>query len=130
MVLELYSKETLLVQKVIELLRGIQLENNTLKLKYPALRDLLAGSFFQYWEEYDGRPASEIVDEAIEGTSKTEQIKAVDELNKIFNLLKNVGQLEEIIGYDIGCNYNSEDDGISHVEWLVDLKHKLIGSNK
>ena len=90
----------------------------------------MAGSFYQCWDEYDGRPASEIVDEAIEGTSKTEQIKAVDEINKIFNLLKEVGQLEDIIGYDIGCNYSSEDDGISYIEWLVELKNKLERAKK
>lgn len=96
--------------------------------KFPALKNLLAGSFYQCWSEFDGRPASEIVDEAVSESSKEQLQASINEIDEIFKLLTELGGLEQIIGYDIGCNYDSEDDGISHVEWFVGLKRKLQSS--
>lgn len=104
------------------------MKNSNSKLKYPSLRDLLAGSFYQCWEEYDSRPPSEILKEAISGITRENKIKAVSEIDLILSSLKDNSELENIIGYDIGCNYSSEDDGIPYIDWLETIKENLLFS--
>ncbi len=93
--------------------------------KYPALKSLLAGSFYQCWEEFDGRPASEIVKEAVSSFSRSDSLKAIEELNEIFSHIESLVEFDRIIGRQIGCNYSPKYYGISDVEWLVELKQKL-----
>lgn len=93
---------------------------------YPVLKNLLAGSFYQCWAEYDERSAQQIVDDVIAETRPKEIQEAINELDKIFDVIKNSAPLGNLIGHEIGCNYDPEYDGISDVEWLVELKQKLL----
>lgn len=99
-------------------------------MKYEKLNGLLSGFFYQCWNEFDDRTADSIVDEAIEGTTSEDIKEAIKELDDIFVFIKEKADLDELIGYKLGCNYVSENDGISSVEWLVYLKNKLFQHSK
>jgi len=99
-------------------------------MKYPELSTLLAGSFYECWDEFDDRTASEIVEGSLDEAGIKEIQGAIEELNNVFEVIKNEAGLVKLIGNDIGCNYDPEYDGLSLVEWLVSLKKKLIQHEK
>lgn len=55
--------------------------------KYPGMKSLLAGSFYQCWEEFDGRSADEVLNEALSESSVIELERAIRELSEIFSML-------------------------------------------
>ncbi|MFI2812208.1 MULTISPECIES: contact-dependent growth inhibition system immunity protein [Microbulbifer] len=93
--------------------------------RYPALFNLLAGPFYQCWYEYDCRPASEILYDAVAQSKDEEKSLAINEINKIVSCCYESSQLDEILGKEIGCNYNPGDDGISSLDWLLEIKESL-----
>lgn len=93
--------------------------------EYKGLHNLLAGSFYQCWDEYDDRSPSEIVDGAISDLNQSEIEEAIDDLLSIFNLISSNTNFEYILGHSAGCSYDPNYDGITDVEWLVALKNKL-----
>jgi hypothetical protein len=99
-------------------------------MKYPNLTALLAGSFYECWADFDDRAPDEIVKDSLGEASLTELQGAIEELDNVFELIKKQTELVKLIGSEIGCNYDPEYDGLSCVEWLVDLKKKIIQHEK
>jgi len=97
----------------------------TEKNEYKGLRNLLAGSFYQCWDEYDDRSPEEIVDSVVSELKETEIQEALDDLSKIFDLINSRVDFTYILGRLAGCNYDPNYDGITDIEWLVSLKQKL-----
>lgn len=93
--------------------------------KYSGLHTLLAGSFYQCWDEYDDRSPDEILDNAIAHLADSEIENALQDLKEIFKLISLQIDFNHIIGTIAGCNYDPNFDGVSDVEWLVEMKRKL-----
>ena len=97
------------------------------KEKFPSLKNLLAGPFYQCWYEYDDRPAENILKESIDESSFDEIRKVLNEVDKILNSKNEMKHIKDTFSNDIGCNYNPEEDGISYLEWLDNIRFE---SNK
>ncbi|WP_308367232.1 MULTISPECIES: contact-dependent growth inhibition system immunity protein [unclassified Microbulbifer] len=93
--------------------------------KYPALFNLLAGSFYQCWYEYDHRSSDEILYDSISQSTDEEIFLALKEVEKIISSAGSDADFGKILGRDIGCNYNPSDDGLSNLDWLLKVKRVL-----
>lgn len=93
--------------------------------KYQNLENLLSGTFYQCWADYDDRSADEKIDEVINLSKETELMGAIDELNQMFEEIGIKNNLEKLILWGIGCEYDSKSDGKSNIEWLVEIKQKI-----
>ena len=102
----------------------------TEKNEYKGLRNLLAGPFYQCWNEYDNRSPEEIIDSSISELKSDEIQEALSDLKYIFKLISERVDFGYILGRLAGCNYDPNYDGITDVEWLVGLKNKLEEAKK
>lgn len=94
--------------------------------KYKGMRWLLSGPFYQCWAEFEECTAEEILQESINEAKDFEVDKALDELEQIFNKVDKTEVMIDLIGYGFNCSYAPSADGKSDIEWLVEIKQKLM----
>lgn len=101
-----------------------------IKQNYNGLRNMLAGSFYQCWSEFDERNPDKIVDDIISGLKPQDIEDALADIHSILLYVEDRVNFVEILGEKAGCEYDPQYDGMSNVEWIIELKRKLLLSKR
>jgi hypothetical protein len=92
--------------------------------RFPDLRQLFGGYLFQDWSHlYES--AEEAIDDAVARYSDGRLSAMLAQLNELRTLGLSEEELDDVLVYDLSCNYNVEADGLTNSQWLEAVAAQL-----
>jgi hypothetical protein len=92
--------------------------------RFPELRQLFGGYLFQDWSHlYES--AEEAIDDAVARYSDGRLSATLAQLNELRTLGLSEEELDDVLLYDLSCNYNVEADGLTNSQWLEAVAAQL-----
>lgn len=95
-----------------------------IRQKFPHLFQFFAGYFHQDWELDDPDPQT-VIDRFLQETKLTLVEDTLVELSQLLAMNLAETELQQILLYDLSCNYDPSVDSYSHQVWLELLQNIL-----